>query len=108
MADVLNADALHHELDRLPGWSGTTEGISRTFSFADAEAAQGFADRVARHCDEVNHHADINVRGNEVELTYVTHSAGGVTQLDVEQAREVTDLAPGNDPDEVDTKPPEG
>lgn len=108
MADVLNADALHHELDRLPGWSGTTAGISRTFTFRDPGAARDFADRVAQHCDDVDHHADIEVSGAEVMLTYVTHSAGGVTQLDVEQAREVTDLAPGNDPDDVDTKPPEG
>ena len=105
MEQVLNPDALHHELDRLPGWSGTTEGIERTFSFADPSNAAAFADRVARHADEVDHHPDITVNGSRVSLRYVTHSAGGVTQLDVEQAREVTDLAPGVEPDEVETKP---
>lgn len=107
MSEVLNPDALHHELDRLPGWSGTTDGIERTFTFTNPSNAQSFAEQVAAHCDRVNHHAEISVLENNVTLTYVTHSAGGVTQLDVEQARAVTELAPGYDPDHVDTKPPE-
>lgn len=105
MTDVLNPDALHHELDRLPGWSGDTGGIRRRFTFDDFAGSIRFVNRVAEHAERVGHHPDIAVSWNEVTLTYVTHSAGGVTQADVEQAREVTDLGPGNDPDHVDTKP---
>lgn len=105
MSDVLNPDALHHELDRLPGWSGTTDGINRTFTFDDFAGSIAFVNRVAEHAERSDHHPDIALSWNEVTLTYVTHSVGGVTQDDIEQAREVTDLGPGNDPDEVQTKP---
>lgn len=103
--DLLNPDALHHELDRLPGWSGTTDGIRRTFILDDFAGAMEFVNAVADHAEQAGHHPDIEISWNEVTLTYVTHSEGGVTQADVEQAREVTDLAPGRDPDEVDMKP---
>ena len=105
MSEAINPDALHHELDRLPGWEGTTEGISRTFTFDDFAGAMAFVNRVAEFAERENHHPDITVNWNKVTLTYVTHSLGGVTQVDIEQAREVTDLGPGNDPDEVETKP---
>jgi 4a-hydroxytetrahydrobiopterin dehydratase len=105
MTDALNPDALHHELDRLPGWSGTTEGISRTFEFSDFAGSIVFVNRVAEHAEGAGHHPDITINWNKVTLTYVTHAVGGVTQADIEQAREVTDLGPGNDSDDVETKP---
>lgn len=90
MTDVLNPDALHHELDRLAGWSGTVEqGISKTFTFKDFAEAIAFVNRVAELAEEAGHHPDIAVSWNRVTLTYITHSAGGVTQADVEQARRV-------------------
>ncbi len=87
MADVLNPDALHHELDRLDDWQGTVEeGISKTYAFDDFTGSVTFVNRVAEIAERANHHPDITIRWNEVTLTYVTHSEGGVTQADVEQA----------------------
>lgn len=93
MADVLNPDALHHELDRLQGWQGTTSGIQKTFAFADFNGSVGFVNRVARVADERNHHPDVQISWNKVTLTLVTHSAGGVTQADIELARVLDPLA---------------
>lgn len=93
MADVLNPDALHHELDRLEGWQGTTSGIAKVFTFADFNGSVGFVNRVARLADALNHHPDVAISWNKVTLTLVTHSAGGVTQSDIELARQVDPLA---------------
>lgn len=94
MADLLNPDAFHHELDRLDGWEGTsTAGLTKTFGFADEAAARRFAQRVAALADERNHHPDVAIDGSDVTLALVTHSAGGVTALDVELARELDPLA---------------
>jgi len=93
VADVLNPDALHHELARLEGWSGTTAGLEKRFSFPDAQGGAAFLERVAVVADELDHHPDVTGRGAEVLLTLVTHSAGGVTQLDVELARRIDPLA---------------
>lgn len=93
MADLLNPDAFHHELDRLDGWGGTTgDGISRTYAFDDFAGAMAFVNRVAELAERENHHPDIAISWNEVRLTYVTHSEGGVTQRDIEQARLVDEL----------------
>ncbi len=93
MADVLNPDALHHEIDRLEGWSGTsTEGISKQYTFDDFAGSIAFVNRVAEQAERADHHPDLTISWNTVTVTYVTHSAGGVTQSDVEQARAIDGL----------------
>ena len=89
MTDLLNPDALHKGLNELPGWSGTTDGISKTFVFDDSDAARAFLDRVALISDEMDHHADSAVDGGTVRMSIVTHSAGGVTQKDLDLATRI-------------------
>ena len=100
MADVLNPDALHHELDRLAGWGGTLEGLEKTFTFADFAGSVAFVNRVAAVADELDHHPDVAISWNKVTLRLVSHSAGGVTQSDVELARRIDPLAT-DDPQEA-------
>ena len=100
MADLLNADALHHELDRLEGWSGTTDGLEKRYRFSDFNGSVAFVNRVAAVADELNHHPDITISWDTVTLRLVTHSAGGVTQNDVELARRLDPLAT-DDPGEA-------
>jgi 4a-hydroxytetrahydrobiopterin dehydratase len=93
MADLLNPDALQHALDRLDGWEGTTEGIERHYRFPDFAAAMRFVNRVAELAEELNHHPDIDVRWNTVRLGLVSHSAGGVTQADLDLAAKIDGLS---------------
>jgi ribonuclease D len=94
MADVLNPDALHHELDQLNGWHGTSkEGISKRFTFDDFAGSIAFVNRVADHAEQAGHHPDLAISWDTVTVTYVTHSENGVTQADVEEARAVDELA---------------
>ncbi|HVM00566.1 MAG TPA: 4a-hydroxytetrahydrobiopterin dehydratase [Egibacteraceae bacterium] len=97
MADLLNPDALHHGLDRLDGWTGTVEGIARTFAFADFAEAMRFVNAVAEVAEEANHHPDIAVSWNTVRLHLVTHSAGGVTQNDLDLAARIDAIGPPAD-----------
>lgn len=89
MTDQLNPDALHKGLNELHGWDGTKDGISKTYPFADAETARAFLDRVSILADEMNHHPDVGIDGSTVELSLVTHSAGGVTQKDLDLATRI-------------------
>jgi 4a-hydroxytetrahydrobiopterin dehydratase len=93
VSDVLDPDALHHALDQLDGWSGDLGGIRKTYRFADFAEAMRFTNRVADLAEEANHHPDIDIRWNEVTLVFTTHSAGGVTQQDVEMAERVDEVA---------------
>jgi 4a-hydroxytetrahydrobiopterin dehydratase len=99
MADLLNADALHHALDELEGWEGTTERICKTYEFKDFAEAMRFVNRVADVAEELNHHPDIAISWNKVTLEIASHSAGGVTQECVELAHRAESLLtePGDD-----------
>jgi 4a-hydroxytetrahydrobiopterin dehydratase len=89
MTDQLNPDALFKGLNELHGWSGTTDGIEKTYSFRDAGTARSFTDRVSVLADEMNHHPDVTTDGSTVRLFLVTHSAGGVTQKDLDLATRI-------------------
>ena len=93
MPDVLNPDALHHELDRLDGWEGTAkEGISKSYVFDDFAGSIAFVNRLAEQAEQAGHHPDLAISWDTVTVTYITHSAGGVTQADIAQAREIDGL----------------
>ena len=95
MAEKLNADALHHALDQfIDGWGGTIgEGVRKSFRFGDADGAAAFVDRLGRAADEADHHPGTRVEGDQVEVVWVTHSAGGVTRRDLEMAERTDALA---------------
>ena len=101
MADLLNPDALHHGIDQLPGWQGTTQGLDKTFRFRDFAEAMAFVNRVADIAERLNHHPDITVRWNTVDLHIVSHEAGGVTQecLDLATAIETGEAHGDANPD---------
>lgn len=73
-----------------PHWSGNEQGISREFAFDSYEAGVAFALRVALMAQKVDHHPDeLTIGWKKVRVTYVTHSAGGVTDKDLQAARSV-------------------
>lgn len=58
----------------------------------DFAAAMAFVNRVAELAEEADHHPDISVSWNTVVLTLSTHSAGGITQLDLDLAGRIDGL----------------
>ena len=91
----LPPDELAAALSGLPLWSGDGEGIRRSVElpgFPDAVAALV---RIAFVAEQLDHHPDVDLRWRTLHLTLVTHSAGGVTELDLELARRVDRLLPG-------------
>ena len=90
----LSPAELSAALEQLPTWSGDGDGIPRTVelpSFRDAVAA---IVSIADVAEEMDHHPDIDLRWRTVHLVLVTHSAGGVTELDLELARRIDALLP--------------
>src|SRR5579875_2498429 len=76
-----------------PDWSGDHERLRRSIEFADFPTAVEFVNRLAPRCEEINHHPDLALRWRWVEIELSTHSAGGVTDLDVKLAGIVDDVA---------------
>ncbi|NEK86568.1 4a-hydroxytetrahydrobiopterin dehydratase [Blastococcus saxobsidens] len=91
----LSPDELAAAMHGLPLWSGDGDGIRRTVelpSFRDAVAAIG---TIADVAEEMDHHPDVDLRYRKLHLTLVSHSAGGVSELDLELARRIDALLPG-------------
>jgi 4a-hydroxytetrahydrobiopterin dehydratase len=91
----LSPDELSAAMHGLPLWSGGGEGLSRTVelpSFRDAVAA---IVAVADVAEEMDHHPDVDLRWRTLHFALSTHSAGGVTDLDLELARRIDALLPG-------------
>ncbi len=58
-------------------------------SFRDA---LDFVNRVGQLAEQRDHHPDIDIRWNRVILRMSTHSAGGITSMDLELARAIDEL----------------
>jgi 4a-hydroxytetrahydrobiopterin dehydratase len=77
----------------LGGWAAGDDVISRTFQFPDHIAAMGFVVRVAMAAEVMNHHPDLRIVYNRVEIRLNSHDAGGVTDRDIALARRIDELA---------------
>jgi 4a-hydroxytetrahydrobiopterin dehydratase len=88
----LSSDALSDALADLPSWSGDGEAIRRDAELPSFRAAVDAIVRIADVAEEMDHHPDVDLRWRTLHLTLSTHSAGGVTELDLELARRIDAL----------------
>ena len=94
--ELLTQDVVEQRLAGLhPGWTGSTEQLRRSIEFADFPTAVEFVNRLAPICEELDHHPDLALRWRWVDVVLSTHSAGGVTDLDVTLAGQVDEVAGG-------------
>lgn len=96
MATTLSGAAVAEALTGLTGWTGDTTGLRRTVELADFPTAIAVVDDVARVAEEMDHHPDIDIRWRTLTFSCVTHSAGGVTDGDVELARRIDEIVAGH------------
>jgi 4a-hydroxytetrahydrobiopterin dehydratase len=89
---LLNDDDIQAGLDNLEGWSREGDSIKREFKFDDFQGSIDFVNRIAPPAEEMNHHPDIAISWNKVELTLSTHSQGGLTESDFELATRINGL----------------
>lgn len=95
MSLVLPDSEIHDRLRALPGWEYVPgQGIRKDYRLANFAAAMAFMNRVGDLAEARNHHPDLFLHGwNKVMVTFMTHSANGVTARDFELAAEVEALA---------------
>ena len=88
----LNDKEIAEALASLPGWAIEKGALHREFVFKDFVEAFGFMTRVALAAEAMNHHPDWSNSWNKVNISLVTHSAGGLTGNDVDLARKIQSL----------------
>jgi 4a-hydroxytetrahydrobiopterin dehydratase len=90
----LSPDDVTVALRDLPLWSGGVDGIERTLELPTFRAAVEAISVIADVAEQLDHHPDMDLRWTKVRVAVVTHSAGGLTDLDLELARRVDLLVP--------------
>ena len=94
MPAVLDKSQIEEQLKaRHPDWSGGPEKLTRSIEFANFLTAAEFINRLAPRCEELDHHPDLALRWRWVDIELSTHSAGGVTDLDITLAGIVDEVA---------------
>lgn len=82
-------DAAAAELD---GWERKDGALRRSVTFGSFLDGIEAVRRVADLAERRDHHPDIDIRWRTVTFALVTHSEGGITEKDVELAREINGL----------------
>ncbi len=95
MVEKISEQVLDDALVELVEWSRSGESLQRTFAFGGFKAAIEFVGRVAERAEAVQHHPDILIRFSKVTLTLSTHDAGGLSQRDLDFARDSDRLYAG-------------
>lgn len=88
--EKLNEAEVSTALALLPGWKYENGSIKKVFKTQSYPATMGFVTSAGGYCQRRNHHPDyILMKFKEVEVSFSTHSVGGITQNDIDTA---TDL----------------
>ncbi len=89
---LLSEEEITTALATLRGWTRSGASITRTVELADFREAMLYTGAVAYLAEVANHHPDILIQWNRVELTLSTHSEGGLTAADMALAGRINAL----------------
>ncbi len=94
MVEVLDPATVDSALAQGLAWERQGEQIVTTHQGRDFADSLAFVNAVAELAEAMDHHPDIDIRWNVVTLRLSTHSAGGITRLDLDLARRIDALSP--------------
>lgn len=75
------------------GWEYDGEVIHTSYEFDTFRDAIAFVVRISYECEALNHHPELTNVYNEVEVSLSTHDVEAVTQLDLDLAGTIEELA---------------
>ncbi len=85
----LTKEQVDEALKELEGWEREGDAIVKTFTFEWFTPAMGFVAKVGLLAERNDHHPDIDIRYKTVRLWLSTHDSGGLTERDVNLAKEI-------------------
>ena len=92
---VLPTDEVDAALaERKLRWTRDGDELKTSVKLADFQGALDFVNAVGAAAEAANHHPDIDIRWNRVNLVLTTHDSGGITRFDLALAAAIDDLRP--------------
>ena len=92
MSRLLESAEVERQLTELPGWTREGDSLRCTVKAPDFLTGIAIVTSVAQDAEEMDHHPDIDIRWRTLLFVLSTHSAGGITQLDIELAHRINDI----------------
>jgi 4a-hydroxytetrahydrobiopterin dehydratase len=88
--EKLSKDEVTSYIDlHLKNWTYNQSAIQRKFEFQSFVDAFSFMTGIALEIEKADHHPDWSNSYNKVDISLSTHSAKGVTQLDLDMAKKI-------------------
>lgn len=86
---VLSDEQVDAALPELNGWERVDGTIRRAVKFPKFLDGIDAVRRVGEHAEAKDHHPDIDIRWTTVTFALVTHAENGITQHDIDMARDI-------------------
>lgn len=91
-ATPLTPEQIQGLASTLPAWTMVDGKLQRELRFADFVEAFAFMTKVALIAEAMGHHPEWSNVWNRVTIALTTHDTGGLSDLDLEQARRIDRL----------------
>jgi len=81
-------------LKEIPQWTEVVgrDAVQRKFQFQDFKEAWAWMTKIAEIADKADHHPEWFNVYNRVEVTLATHDCNGLSQLDIDLAKQMDQL----------------
>ena len=79
-----------HEAEGIEDWRVVFEGACAFFRTGSFASGVALVDAIGRLADAANHHPDVDLRYGGVTVRLITHSVGGLSELDVALAQQIS------------------
>ena len=89
---LLDTSELEEIISKFPKWEYREKSLKQDFMFSDFSEAFEFMVQVSEIAEDLNHHPDWSNSWNKVSISISTHSAGGLTALDLKFVEKVEAL----------------
>jgi 4a-hydroxytetrahydrobiopterin dehydratase len=91
--EKLPDEVITSALAALPGWTREGDVITKTFARPSFPDAIAFVVRIGFLAEKADHHPDLDVRWRNVTVALTTHDASGLSELDLDLARKIEEIA---------------
>ncbi len=79
---AMSGDAVQAQLKELPEWRTEGKSIRRSYSFADYWETIAFVNAIVYVIHREDHHPELTVGYNKVDVRFDTHSVSGISEND--------------------------
>ena len=93
MSRLSTDEEITRQLGSLPGWQRDGDSLVASYDAPDFPAAVQLIVAAGDEAEQMGHHPDVDLRWKVTHWRLSTHSARGVTQLDIELAHRISEAA---------------